>query len=348
MISLPVMSVEVAIAPVDGAVEEFSAGPLIDGCGRVIDHLRLSVTSSCNLRCSYCRPAGATTSAPRHATLTDRQRLDLVRFLHGRYGLGQLRITGGEPLLHRTLIPLVESVRSALPSLEIAMTTNGQRLAQSARDLRSAGLDRLNISLDTLSPQRYRELTGGELQPVLEGLHAALAEGFSSKINVVVLRGVNDDEMLELVFWAFRLGLEIRFLEAMPIGPAAEFNRVHYVSGPEIRKTLETAFRLRPLPRHPGETAARFTAENEVCSGSLGIIAPLSESFCGQCRRLRVTADGKLFPCLLDSRHVDLSPCWRGGTFSARNANHLILHAVSKKQRVGPLRQDTAMVSLGG
>jgi GTP 3',8-cyclase len=358
MISLPVMSAQTVPQGLDlGAVyttsqheDRLQREPeaLMDRWGRRIDHLRLSVTSSCNLRCSYCRPAAATASSPRQPALTDRQRLDLIQFFAARYGLRQLRITGGEPLLHRTLISLVESIRSKVPSLEIAMTTNGQCLTQYARGLRSAGLDRLNISLDTLSPQRYRLLTGGELQPVLDGIHSALGKGFSPKLNVVVLRGINDDEIPGLVSWAFSLGLEIRFLEAMPIGPAAEFNRAHYLSAREIRKALDTVFRLRPLPRHLGETAARYTAENDACSGSLGIIAPISESFCSQCRRVRVTADGKLFPCLLDSRHVDLSPCWRGEAFSARRANHLILSAVSKKQQVGPLRQDTAMVSLGG
>ncbi|HKQ46576.1 MAG TPA: radical SAM protein [Phycisphaerae bacterium] len=348
MIALPVMSVEEAIVATADA-EESPAGPLIDGCGRVIDHLRLSVTGACDLRCAYCRPAGKAGYSALARALSDAQRVDLVRLLYEAHGLKQLRITGGEPLLHPTLAPLLSAIRSAAPNLEIAMTTNGQRLAQTARVLHRAGLDRLNVSLDTLAPERYRNLTGGELRPVLEGLESAVAEGFPApKINVVALRGVNDDELARLAQWAFRRGFEIRFLEAMPIGPAANFNRAHCLLGSEIKKRLGADFELRPLPRQAGETAARFTAVSEFGEGIIGIIAPLSESFCSQCRRIRVTADGKLFPCLLDSRHVDLSSCWRSGAFQARRAMSLVCDVVNGKKQAGPLRQDTAMVSLGG
>ena len=349
LLSLPVMSMDEAIVATAAAAEEYSAGPLIDGCGRVIDHLRLSVTSACDLRCAYCRPKGEVGIAPTGRVLCDRQRLDLLRFLYEVHGLRQLRITGGEPLLHRTLLTLLEAVRESAPDLGLAMTTNGQRLAGLATNLRGVGLERLNISLDTLDPDRYRRLTGGELRPVLAGLDAAVAAGFSTvKINAVVLRGINDGQLADLARWAIDGGFEIRFLEAMPIGPASAFNREHFVPVSQIRRRLEEAFRLTPLPRRRGETAVRYEASDGERLGVVGIIAPLSESFCGQCRRIRVTADGMLYPCLLDSRKVDLRRAWRGGELSPHHAGILIRRAIEGKQPGGRLRQPTAMITLGG
>jgi cyclic pyranopterin phosphate synthase len=323
---------------------------LVDGQGRVIDHLRLSVTSACNLRCLYCRPrAGGSTCGEAATTLTDGQRLDLVRLLYDSYGLRQVRLTGGEPLLHDTIVSLVAALRRRVPRLSLAMTTNGVRLAALAADLRRAGLDRINLSLDTLDAARYRDLTGGRLESVLEGLDRALAAGFEPpRVNAVVLRGVNDDQLADLAAWAIARRLEIRFLEAMPIGPAADFNRDHFVPAAVFRRTLAERFGLVPLPRGPGETAARYRATDGRISGVIGVIAPLSESFCGGCRRIRVTADGRLYPCLLDSRFVDLRPAWHAGALRPESARQLLLQAVSDKQPAGPIRQAASMITLGG
>lgn len=263
--------------------------------------------------------------------------------------LRQLRLTGGEPLLHRTLTKFIRDVREAMPDLEIAMTTNGRHLAKFARELRCAGLDRLNVSLDTLDGERYRRLTGGELQPVMDGLAVVADAGFPPpRINAVVLRGINDHDVAEMAQWAMHRSCEIRFLEAMPIGPAAAFNREHFVPAHRIRKTLESAFHLHPLPGSPGQTATRYEAIGAHGCGVVGIIAPVSESFCGQCRRIRVTADGRLFPCLLDSRSVDLNPAWRSAVFNTDEAESLIRTAVGGKQPSGPMRQTAAMITLGG
>lgn len=321
--------------------------PLIDGQGRTIDHLRLSVTSACNLRCLYCRPSPQGVSCEKD--LTDDQRMEIVEYLYARRGLRQLRITGGEPLLHASVVSLIARIRKSAPALSLAMTTNGLRLASMARALRRAGLDRLNVSLDTIDPIRYRSLTGGCVDDVIRGIDAAFAAGFPPpKLNAVVLTGTNENRIVELAQWAFRRSLEIRFLEAMPIGPAAQFNRRHFVPASRIRRGLESRFVLRPIPRNPGETAARYRAESSDQSGILGIIAPISESFCGQCRRMRLTADGRLFPCLLDTRSVHLSDCWRDGRLNVERVDDRIGAAIGGKKSKGLFQQDLPMIALGG
>ncbi len=265
------------------------------------------------------------------------------------YGLRQLRLTGGEPLLHGSIVRLIEGIRSSVPGLSIAMTTNGRRLGPMVHDLRAAGLDRLNVSLDSVDAETYRILTGGVLRPVIDGLERAVDAGFPPpRLNVVVLAGHNDHQLPDMVSWALRRQMEIRFLEAMPIGPAAEFNRTHFVPARRMFDILSSRFQMESIDRHPGETAARYSVSDGVLSGKIGIIAPLSESFCGQCRRVRVTADGRIFPCLLDDRSQDLRSAWRDGRFDTCEMNTLMESAVSGKQRSGPMRQSTAMVSLGG
>jgi cyclic pyranopterin phosphate synthase len=320
---------------------------LTDRFGRTIDHLRLSVTARCDLRCTYCRPAGTPSDQP-GADLTGDQRVDLVRLLAGRFGLAQVRLTGGEPLLDPTLVPLIAAIRTAVPALAIAMTTNGRRMAELAAELRAAGLDRLNVSLDSLDPAVYRRITGGELRPVLDGLDAAEAAGFPPpRINTVVLRDLNHTGLASLARWALHGGREIRFLEAMPIGPAAAFNRDHFVPAAQILSELSTLFDLSPLGLEHGATADRYQARDGWRCGVVGIIAPVSRPFCGSCRRIRVTADGRLFPCLLDSRFVDLRPAWTTNGFDAPRAADLIRSAVGAKAERGTL-QSTPMIRLGG
>ena len=320
---------------------------LIDGHGTTVDHLRLSVTSACNLRCLYCRPSPHGASC--RNDLTDEQRLEIVEYLYARRGLRQLRLTGGEPLLHSTIVSLIARIRELAPALSLAMTTNGYRLASMARALRDAGLDRLNISLDVIDSVRYRSLTGGCLDDVVQGIDAAVAAGFPPpKLNAVVLSGINEGELAGIARWAFARSLEIRFLEAMPIGPAAGFNRRHFVPASRIRRRLESRFVLSAMRRNSGETAARYRAESPDQSGILGIIAPLSESFCGQCRRMRLTADGRLFPCLLDTRSVNLNDCRQNGRLVPERVDELIEAAVRGKNASGSLYQDSPMIALGG
>lgn len=323
-------------------------GPgLVDACGRTIDHLRVSVTSACELRCIYCRPQ--VRIAHEDQELSDQQRLELIRFLHERYGLAQVRITGGEPLLYPRLVSLVAALHRTVPDVGIAMTTNGRRLPACATALRSAGLQRLNISLDALDAQRYRQITGGSLEDALAGIAAARSAGFPPpKINTVVLRGVNERELVALTEWSYSQGSEIRFLEAMPIGAAAEVNRRGFVPGAEVLDRLSESFNLTPIQRRLGETAQRYHAVGKNGAGYLGLIAPISEPFCNCCRRIRLTADGRLFPCLLDSQFVDLHCVWHNGKLCRETAAALIEAAAAIKQPEGPQRQTAAMVTLGG
>lgn len=272
-----------------------------------------------------------------------------MRYLHERYALSQVRITGGEPLLHSRLMDLIASLRAVSPNLALAMTTNAQGLANRAVSLREAGLDRLNISIDTLDPRRYRAMTGGELPPVLEGIEAAIAAGFPPpKLNSVVLRGENDDETAGLAEWAFVHGCEMRFLEAMPIGAAAEVNRRLFVSADEIHTRLTSAFELHPMGIESGATALRFRCIGRACSGIVGLVAPVTKPFCGSCGRVRLTADGKFYPCLLDERCADLRVAWTGNDFDEELADQLIRTAVHEKLPQGPNQQSMAMVALGG
>lgn len=333
----------------DPAPEDFKRGrPLVDRFGRRIDHLRLSVTSRCDLRCVYCRPdATRRLDSPAHK-LSDEQRAEFVGFLYQEFGLTQVRITGGEPMLHPGVTSLIESIRRSAPELNIAMTTNGRLLADRCKELRSAGLDRLNVSVDSIAPERYRRITGGDLRDVLAGLEAAVAAGFPpAKINAVVLRGHNEDEAADLVQWAFSRGSEIRFLEAMPIGPAAEANRRGFVSAAEVRRRIGEHFALTPLPVGRGETARRWLATNGKTRGIVATIAPVTEPFCSGCRRLRLTADGRLFLCLLDNRCEDLGSTWTDGSFNPERAARIVLSAVRRKHFNGA-GQTAAMVALGG
>lgn len=322
-------------------------GPLRDRFGRIIDHLRLSITSACDLRCVYCRPEGGC-GAPEGRNLSNTQRAELAAFLHRRFGLAQVRITGGEPLLEKGVVELIQSIRKAAPRIEIAMTTNGRLLAKKAAALRAAGLDRLNVSLDALDASVHRRITGGEVAEVLRGLAAADAAGFAPpKLNTVVLRDLNDGEVPDIAAWALRRGHEIRFLEAMPIGPAAEGNRRRFIPARQIVAALRSRFRLTALPAKPGETARRYAASSAGEHGIIGIIAPVTEPFCGSCRRIRLTADGRLFPCLLDSRWVELAPAWAGGRFDDDAAERIMCAAAETKAKTG-VGQIHGMVSLGG
>jgi len=326
--------------------ETRSAG-LVDGFGRKVDHLRLSVTPACDLHCVYCRPVGP--QERQDGALDDGQRLEFVQFLHKTYGLTQVRITGGEPLVYPGVVRLVGLIRDSLPDLSIAMTTNGRLLSRYAGELRSAGLDRLNVSLDSLDKRTYREITGGELSEVVRGLDAARDAGFNApKINTVVLRSMNERELSDLTAWAFARGSEIRFLEAMPIGPAAESNRRSFVSADDILAHLSHDFELEPLAESSGATARRYQANGRGVTGVLGLIAPITQPFCASCRRIRLTADGRFFPCLLDTRHVDLTGAWSSGAFRPDTARTLVKEAVEAKQETGPQRQAATMVSLGG
>lgn len=330
--------------PPEPRCESGLIGKLEDLYGRRIDHLRISVTSACDLRCIYCRPAQSNVEA---SDISDSQRLEFIRFLYDRYGLSQVRITGGEPLLYGRLPQLIETIKHGCPGIRVALTSNGRMFSQCARALRRAGLDRWNLSLDSLDEATYRRITGGRLPNVLRGLDDARSKGFPPpKINTVVLRGINDREVVDLASWAISHGSEIRFLEAMPIGPTGIFNKQHFVPASEVRSRLAVHFDLTPVTSPRGSTASRFMAVSKTLMGIVGTIAPITEPFCSSCRRIRLTADGRLFPCLLDRFSVDIRAGWNGG-FDQKAMTRL-LELASRSKRESGTAQSVSMIQLGG
>lgn len=267
---------------------------MTDAFGRVIDYLRLSVTERCNLNCLYCGPGACCESSP--AACCAAGELVSMAAACVELGVKKIRITGGEPLLRPDLLEILAALR-ALPGLEeLTMTTNGQGLPELAASLRAAGLDRLNVSLDSLRPERYQALTrGGSLERVLAGLAAAEAAGFRAlRLNAVLLRGYNDDELAELAGLARAHPWSVRFIELMPIGAGAALDA--YLPA---EKVLEAVPELRPLEQSTAKgasVACLYSAPG--WAGTVGLIAPVSRPFCAGCNRIRITADGRLKPCL--------------------------------------------------
>lgn len=320
---------------------------MIDGCGREIDHLRLSLTDHCNLACRYCVPERV---RPASRMIDASFAFELVRWLAERHGIRHVRLTGGEPLLYPELIPLVRRL-AALDSLdEITLTTNGQALEQKATQLRDAGLTRVNVSLDTINLDRFAHMTrGGHVEHTLKGIQAAIVAGLTPvKLNMVVQRGLNDDEIVDAARWGLELGCVVRFLEVMPIGPLAHVVDNHLVPASEILDRLSNHFRLAPIPQSLGQPAVDYAASQRELRGVIGIIAPTTKSFCERCRRIRVTSRGKLVACVHDNRHFDLMRCWNGRRLDEGHASGILRESLLLKPAVGLRSQSLTMIALGG
>jgi cyclic pyranopterin phosphate synthase len=295
--------------------------PLMDNHGRAIRYLRVSITDRCNLRCRYCMPLEGVPPLDHSAMLTYEEIVRMVRLLAG-HGVRSVRLTGGEPLARKHLAELVRDL-AALPGVEdLALTTNGLLLERMAGELKAAGLRRVNVSLDTLRPDRFAWITrlsemgggGGGMGTVLAGIAAARRAGLTPvKINAVVMRGFNDDELLDFAHLAEREENEVRFIEFMPMGHEGFWADERVVTADEMRERLSRALpALTPIPRGKGSgPARRFRVPG--FAGAIGFIAPLSSHFCSECNRLRLTADGKLRACLFSDEEVDLLPLLRGG-----------------------------------
>ena len=272
---------------------------MIDANGRSIEYLRLSVTERCTLRCTYCRADEG--DCPKQKELSAEQLLRIVRVM-ASLGINKVRLTGGEPLLRRDLVELIRNMFSLPDIREITLTTNGQQLAERAAELRQAGLNRINISLDSLDSDKYRELTGGgSLQKVLDGIDAALAAGLQPiKLNAVLMRGKNDDEIDDFMALAKDRPIDMRFIELMPLGNTDQSAQ---------RITADEIIAARPQlialpPRYPGQPSADYTLPGYL--GRIGFIAPISHSFCSDCNRVRVMSDGMLRPCLGNNAEISL------------------------------------------
>lgn len=273
---------------------------MLDGEGRLIEYLRLSVTDRCNCRCTYCMPAGGVPMLG-HKDILSFEELTEVVTACAQLGVRKVRLTGGEPLVRRGLPELVRMIR-AIPGVEeLAMTTNATLLAPVAAELHHAGLDRLNVSLDTLDVARYAELTrGGSLEDALAGLAAARDADFSrTKVNCVLMGGVNDADVPRLAELARTEPIDVRFIELMPMGPCAGWPKARFVPAETV---LEAVPGLVPLRRDG--VAELWHAPG--WAGNVGLIRPMSHRFCDGCSRIRVTADGRLKPCLHSSAEIPL------------------------------------------
>ncbi len=273
---------------------------MLDGCGRTIDYLRLSVTDLCNYRCRYCMPLEGVAKRD-HRDMLSLEELAEIAEACVRCGVKKIRLTGGEPLVRRGIVELCRQLR-AIPGLEeLCLTTNGSLLPQLAAPLREAGLDRLNISLDTLRPDRFSEMTRlGSLSEVLSGIRAAENAGFRDlKFDTVLIGGFNDDEIGDFVNLTQEHPWEVRFIELMPMGPCAAWDKSCFLPGDTVLKRIPALQQIASKG-----VARRYRLPGAV--GTVGLISPVNHDFCAQCRRIRVTADGKLKGCLHSREEINL------------------------------------------
>lgn len=287
--------------------------------------MRLSLTDKCNLRCTYCMPAEGLEWLSKQAVMTAAEIVRLVRIGVEQLGVRELRLTGGEPLVRADLVDIITALRQAHPDLPISMTTNGVGLDKKAAALKQAGLTRINVSLDSLHEETFTKLTRRPfLDKVLAGVDAARAAGLGPvKINAVLMRGINDAESPELLAWALERGYELRFIEQMPLDADHGWTRRDMITAAEIRELLSRDFALAPDPRErDGAPAERFEVRRRDPAsvqatgpllGTVGIIASVTEPFCSDCRRTRITAEGKIMSCLFSREEFDLLGLLRSG-----------------------------------
>ncbi|HYN29342.1 MAG TPA: GTP 3',8-cyclase MoaA [Dermatophilaceae bacterium] len=325
---------------------------LRDGFGRLGRDLRVSVTDRCDLRCTYCMPAQGLPWMPRAEMLTDDELVRLVRLLVG-LGIDSVRLTGGEPLLRRSLPELVQRLAALEPRPRLAMTTNGVGLARVAHELADAGLDRVNVSLDTVDPERFRQLTRRDrLDEVVTGLKVAADAGLAPvKVNAVAMRGVNDDDAPDLLAWCLERGYELRFIEQMPLDAQHGWDRSAMVTQAEVLQRLSSRFTLTPVVERGSAPAETFLVDGGPAT--VGVVASVSAPFCAACDRVRLTADGQLRNCLFARREADLRGPMRAGADDSRLAQVVVEEMARKAAghgigRPGFEQPDRPMSSIGG
>ena len=291
---------------------------MLDTLQRPVKDLRISVTDRCNFRCTYCMPLDDYDWLDKSEVLTFEEITRLAR-LFIQLGVEKIRLTGGEPLARRDLEQLVKSLSDLDGLRDLCLTTNGSTLAEKAQALKVAGLRRLNVSLDSLKPDRFRRITKrGDLQKVLDGLFVAKEHGFSPiKLNAVIERGVNDDEIIDLVTFSLEHGFAIRFIEFMDVGNANHWQSDTIVPKQEILDIINTRFPLREVGRKGG-SAPSVDYQCVDGSGDIGVIASVTEPFCASCTRARLTADGRLVTCLFANTGHNLKVLLRGGASDDR------------------------------
>jgi cyclic pyranopterin phosphate synthase len=288
--------------------------PLIDRHGRVATDLRVSLTDRCNLRCTYCMPPEGLDWLPADDQLTDDEVVRLITIATQRLGVREVRFTGGEPLVRRGLVDIVRRVRQIDAAVEMSITTNALGLARTAGALADAGLDRVNVSLDSVRRETFHEITRRDrLDDVIDGLAAAEASGLGPvKVNAVLMRGVNDDQAVELLQWCLDRGYQLRFIEQMPLDAQHGWSREGMVTADEIFASLASAFELTPAEEPRGSAPAElFLVDGGPAT--VGVIASVTRPFCGDCDRVRLTADGQVRNCLFARQESDLRLAMRAG-----------------------------------
>jgi cyclic pyranopterin phosphate synthase len=279
---------------------------------RIIDYLRISVTDRCNLRCIYCMPPEGVSTVDQRSVLSFEEILKIARISAG-LGVRKIRLTGGEPLVRKELPLLVEGMSQIEGIEDISLTTNGQLLKHHARVLADAGLNRINISLDSLNAERYSRITrGGSMDEVLQGIEKAEEVGLDPiKINMIPIRGVNDDELEAFARLTWNTPYHVRFIELMPTGTGSVWSRERCVAADEIKERVSTLAPLVPVKVRRSGPARYFRFEN--ARGVIGFISPVTHHFCDSCNRLRLTSDGKIRPCLFSGAEIDLKSAMRSG-----------------------------------
>jgi cyclic pyranopterin phosphate synthase len=333
---------------------------LVDRFGRVATDLRVSLTDRCNLRCTYCMPAEGLEWMPTEEALTDDEVVRLVRVAVERLGVREVRFTGGEPLLRRGLEDIVAATTALPQRPETSVTTNALGLVKRARGLAAAGLDRVNVSLDTLRPERFAEITRRDrLGDVLDGLAAARDAGLTPvKINTVLMPGLNDDEAPDLLAWALAEGFELRIIEQMPLDAGHSWQRDRMITAEQVLGSLRERFDLTPDPaERGGAPAERFLVDGYTRPAGgparVGIIASVTRPFCGNCDRTRLTADGQVRTCLFARTENDLRGLLRGGGTDDEVADAWRVAMWGKKpghgiDDPGFLQPDRPMSAIGG
>jgi GTP 3',8-cyclase len=291
-----------------------STQPLVDKFGRTATDLRVSLTDRCNLRCSYCMPAEGLEWLPDDTVLSNDEVVRLIRVAVTLLGVREVRFTGGEPLVRRGLVDIVRRTTELEPRPETSITTNALGLVRMAGSLAEAGLDRVNVSLDTVRREDFHEITRRDrLDDVIAGLEAASEAGLGPiKVNAVLLRGINDDQAPELLRWCIERGYQLRFIEQMPLDAQHVWRRDTMITAEEIFASLEPHFRLEPAGEPRGSAPAElFTVDGGPAT--VGVIASVTRPFCGDCDRVRLTADGQVRNCLFAREESDLRTALRAG-----------------------------------
>jgi cyclic pyranopterin phosphate synthase len=301
---------------------------LVDQFGRSIEYVRLSVTDRCDLRCFYCMPEGFKDfEEPEHWLTFDE--IERVIRCFSELGTHRIRITGGEPLVRKNLTELAQRLGRLDHIEDLSISTNATRLAKHAQELVDAGVSRINVSLDTLQPERFKEITKGKFEKVYDGLMAAKAAGLNPvKINMVMMKGINDDEAIDMAEFCIEHGFTLRFIETMPMGDTGRDASEHYISLQTIRERLETRFSLTPSHMAGGGPARYFRVEGTELR--IGFITPISQHFCETCNRVRLSVDGTIYTCLGQEHNYVLKPLLRDG-ISDDGLKNAIIEAINLK-----------------